>query len=387
MKRLARVVALVGVNLLIVFVLLEVLLRISASALPGNIGAAARWVTTGQPFAEQWTPAWQQNRDHFWALRPGLDNVLQYGSPTVSFRMSTVELWQGAGIGFRTDPVDFFVDAVAIGDSFTMCFTERPDCWVDQLSTLTGKRIVNLGQPVTGTTSHLRILRDFGAPMTPPLVIWQFFGNDFNDDYGLAVFRDEQQEISEPVTTTGQDFSAWLRRNLVTAAVLETLVSGRFSAVPDGEQPFVKPYRATFGSSNQHVLQFGGGYEQQALDMTREQNQIGYNLSRQAFTEARELVRTWQGELIVILIPTREEVYRDITEPVMGAAAIDKLVSARAAMLDLCAELELRCMDAYDAFYAQAQQGQALYFSDDMHLNPAGNRVLAEAISAWLAAP
>jgi lysophospholipase L1-like esterase len=56
-------------------------------------------------------------------------------------------------------------------------------------------------------------------------------------------------------------------------------------------------------------------------------------------------------------------------------------------MLDLCAELDLRCFDAYEALQARAQQGDALYYSDDMHLNPAGNRVLAEAISAWLNTP
>ncbi len=382
MKKLLQILGIVAVNLLIIAILLEVLLRVFAPSLPGAVGVAVRWVTTGQPYQEEWTQAWQQNIDHYWTLRPNIDNALQYGSPTVSFTMSTVELWDDAGIGFRTDPVDFFVDAVVVGDSFGMCFTERSDCWVEQFAQQSGLGVVNLSQPVTGTTSHLRILRDFGVPLLEtnpePLVIWQFFGNDFNDDYGLAVFRDEIEPIE---TEKSQDTE--VRQWSALVAVAQTLFTGQFVGVPDSEALFLKPYRATYGENN--ILQFGGEYERNALDMSREINQIGYDYSVTAFEEAQAIVEDMNGTLLVVIIPTREEVYGDITAPIMGEDELAKLTSARTAMLDLCEELSITCFDAYSALVEVANEGEALYFSDDMHLNPYGNQVLAEALADWLA--
>ncbi|MEO1286563.1 MAG: hypothetical protein AAFV93_02255, partial [Chloroflexota bacterium] len=295
MKKLAQLTGIVLINIVIIAILLEILLRVFAPNLPGAVGVAVRWVTTGQPYQEEWTQAWQQNIDHYWSLRPDIDNELQYGSPTVSFQLSTVELWENAGIGFRTDPVNYFVDVVVVGDSFGMCFTERADCWVDQLAEQTELGIVNLSQPVTGTTSHLRILRDFGVPLLEtnpnPLIIWQFFGNDFNDDYGLAVFRDEIESIGSD-DTGDTDVRQWS----ALVAVAQTLITGNFVGVPDSEALFVKPYRATYGDNN--VLQFGGEYELTALDMSRELNQIGYAYSQEAFASANDIARNLNATML-----------------------------------------------------------------------------------------
>jgi hypothetical protein len=380
-----KILKLIGINVVVLLVLGEIMLRVIGGRFSGQVGLAMRYVTTGQPYSQEWTPAWQQNREHYWALRPNLDNVLQYGSPSVSFNLSTVELWEGAGIGFRTSPIDFFVDTVVIGDSFGMCFTEQSDCWVDQLQTLSGKNIVNLSQPVTGTTSHYRILRDFGQPLEPALVIWQFFGNDFNDDYGLAVFNNTSTALDDPETvTTDAGIGGFLRRNVAVYAFVETLLQGYYLGMPASESLYVKPYRVQYGENNQNTLMFGGRYELEALDMSLEKNQQGLIYSQDSFKEAQDLVTSWNGRLVVVLIPTREEVYSSITAPIMGQEAIDKLASARLTMLELCEMKNLQCLDPIEEFRQYAENGEALYFSDDMHLNPLGNRILAEWLNTRL---
>ncbi|MCA9894963.1 MAG: hypothetical protein KC615_18385 [Anaerolineae bacterium] len=387
LKKIGRFALLILIYVIVIAVLLEGGLRLLAPNLPGQIGVAARYVATGQPYSQSWEPAWQRSSEHFYALKPGIDDEVQYGSPTVSFHVSTIELWEGGGIGFRTDPVDFAPDAVVVGDSFGFCFTERVDCWVDLLASETGRKLVNLSQPVTGTVSHGRILADFGAPLEPPLVLWQFFGNDFNDDYGLAVSNDEIEDVTaddSASTETDASLGGWLRHNSAAYAVIETLFTGLYLGTPESEALYIKPLTATYGPNNEYVLQFGGEYEQGALDMSLEQNQIGMGLSRAAFENAQTLVAGWGGEIVVIIMPTREEVYSYITEPVMGQEAIDKLASARLTMLDLCDELSLRCYDPTEAFIEHAQAGEALYHSDDMHLNAHGNAVLAELLQAWL---
>lgn len=383
MSRFRNLLALIFINLLVIAVLLEIGLRLATPALPDSLAIAARWVMSGDPYAETWTPGWQANPDYQYILTPDLDDVLQYGSASVSFRMSTIELWDGGGVGFRTDPVDFFVDAVVVGDSFGMCFTERTDCWVDQLAAQTNQGIVNLSLPVTGTTSHYHILRDFGAPLEPPLVIWQFFGNDFNDDYGLAVANGNLEPIEPNVPPPEANSGNWLQRNSVAIAVIETAFTGRFAGVPDGEQIFVKPHRAIYG---EHVLQYGGLYEQEALNMAREVNQIGYDLSREAFINAQQLVESWGGELVVVMIPLREVVYDHLTAATLGTETIEQLASTREAMHTLCTELDLRCFDPLEVFEARALADEALYYTDDMHLNAHGNAVLAAALAGWLSA-
>lgn len=384
MKKILRVLGVIALNIVLIALLLEVLLRVAVPFLPDSLQIAANWVINDTPYSEDWTPAWQESREHFYALRPNIDNELQFGSPRVRFALSTTELWEGAGIGFRTDPVDFRVDAVVVGDSFGFCYTERVDCWVDQLAAQANLGIVNLSMPVTGTVSHRRILETFGTPYEPPLVIWQFFGNDFNDDYGLAVFRDDIEPVEDGDLAPPLERTAWdaIRERSVLVAITETLITGRFVGFAETEAVFNKPYQVNYG---EHQLIFGSLYEQVAMDMTRDANQIGYEMSRDAFTEAQDLVDTWGGQIVVVIMPTREEVYAHLTADYLGTEAMQQLSSAREAMQTLCGDLSLICYDPYEVFVERALQDEALYHSDDMHLNAHGNAVLAQALQVWLA--
>jgi lysophospholipase L1-like esterase len=118
--------------------------------------------------------------------------------------------------------------------------------------------------------------------------------------------------------------------------------------------------------------------------MSRPANQFGLEQSRAAFQSSLDLIDSWQGEMVVVIIPTREEVYDTLTEPLMGKTELDKQRSARLAMLDLCSELKLSCIDPLADFQTRAHQGEALYYSDDMHLNSAGNAALATIVQQWI---
>ena len=119
--------------------------------------------------------------------------------------------------------------------------------------------------------------------------------------------------------------------------------------------------------------------------MSRPVNQAGYELSRAAFEEAKALVSSWGGQLVVMLAPTREEVYQSLTAAAMGSD-LEAIRGARLAMLDLCAELALTCYDALADLQRAAAKGDLLYYADDMHWNPLGNRVVAGLLRDWLTA-
>lgn len=373
--------------LVVIVALLELGLRFFAAALPPRLQEAAYIAMHGVPYPEPWDRAWMRNPDHYFVLKPGLVDALQFGSPSVRFRLSTIELWEGGGIGFRTRPATYFVDAVIVGDSFAFCFTESADCWVTHLEQDTGLGIVNLGQPGTGSHSHLLILQDFGTPLRPPLVIWQFFGNDFNDDYGLFSANGKLEPLADDGNTDGDDtgeqneLRSWLRGRSALYAVLESVVPAWRRFRDPNAAKFDERYAVTLPTGEQ--LRFGQPYEAQALDMSRAVNQAGYEISRAAFNSAQELVSSWGGQLAVALVPTREEVYESLTAAALGSD-LEAIGSARLAMLDLCGELELLCYDALEDLQKRAATSELLYYADDLHWNPLGNRVFAELLREWL---
>ncbi|MCY3575569.1 MAG: SGNH/GDSL hydrolase family protein [Chloroflexota bacterium] len=373
--------------LIAIILLLELGLRLFVRGLPPSLQEAAYITMNGVPFPESWDRAWTRQPDHYFILKPGLVDAVQFGSPSVRFHVSTIELWEGGGIGFRTRPVDYFVDVIALGDSFTFCFTERADCWVTRFEADTELGVVNLGQPGTGSHSHWLILRDFGKPLRPRLVLWQFFGNDFNDDYGLFKARGELP-LLEDVASPDSDAEAsetrlWLRKRSVLYAVLESVLPGWRRFRDPNMAKFDERYAATLPTGEQ--LRFGQRYEPSAMDMSRAVNQAGYEIASAALSKAQALVSSWGGQLIILIIPTREEVYESLTATALGRD-LAAIRSARLAMLKLCAELNLVCYNALADMQQQAEKSQLLYYADDLHLNPLGNRVFAELLRDHLRA-
>ncbi|PJF28691.1 MAG: hypothetical protein CUN52_12185, partial [Phototrophicales bacterium] len=132
------------------------------------------------------------------------------------------------------------------------------------------------------------------------------------------------------------------------------------------------------------LLGFGQVYEQVALDMTDPRKIAGYPHTKQAYQDAQALVNSWDGQLVVILIPVRELVYETLTAPILGEETMTIFRHNHQTMRDLCDELLLTCLDMLPIFAQYAQQGELLYYTEDMHLNPRGNEVLAQAVYAFL---
>ena len=180
---------------LVAWLLAEVLLRVLFFALPPRLQLVLEEVRV-TPFTERRLlpdPIWQPDIDYLTIARPVTD-FEQFGSAEVRFTVTTEQLWDQRG-AFRTRQalVDRYVDGVVVGDSFAFCFTDADDCWVNRLAQQTEHNLINLGMVSTGSVAHLRVLEDYGLPLRPPLVIWQWYGNDANEDYGLAQLRGEAQ--------------------------------------------------------------------------------------------------------------------------------------------------------------------------------------------------
>lgn len=373
-------------GLLIAILLIETGVRLLYGSLPINVQIALRdfHVT---PFTDQQLAPpslWQADKDYLTIVRPGVTDSLQAGSPTVTFHVSSYAWW-GGRVGFRSpQPQDGNVEAVALGDSFTFCFTELADCWVTKVGQQAGLKFSNLGQPVTGSESHARIYNDFVAKpdlklKQPKLVLWQFYGNDFNDDYGLAALNGTAKSPPAPVPATRPlpqgPLAVWLRQNSVIYVMMSALLRGN----DPGVQQFVDPYHTT---ANGLDLWFGQSYVRDSFDMSQPRNQEGEALSQQAILKTRATVEQNGGKFVMIIMPAKEETYRALAESLMSKAAVDAIAAPRLHILDFCKTENLTCFDLLPAL--QAQASRQLYYPNDPHLNMAGNQVAADAIANFI---
>ncbi|HLY25668.1 MAG TPA: hypothetical protein VKQ72_04970 [Aggregatilineales bacterium] len=387
LRKVAERVLVVIFGLLIAILLAETAVRLLYIHLPMGLQIALRDVKV-VPFSDSHLAPpslWQADTDYQTIVRPGAIDSLQAGSPSVTFHVTSYAWW-GGRVGFRSpQPQDGNVQAVALGDSFTFCFTELSDCWVTLVSQRTGLPISNLGQPVTGSTSHARLYDDFVAKpdlklAQPRLVLWEFYGNDFNDDYGLAALdgtaRTPPLAQSAPPPASGA-IAKWLRENSALYVIAGSLLRGKQAGVDE----FVDPDQVALDGLD---LWFGQSYIRDAFDLSQPRNLEGVGLSEQAILWTRARVEKNGGNFVVLVFPAKEEVYRPLTEPVMGKAAVDAIAAPRLSLLEFCAAQKLNCLDLLPILSPWADDRQQIYYPTDPHLNALGNHVIAEAIGDFL---
>ncbi len=374
--RLARL----SFNLAFVWLLIEILLRVSFPYLPQDFQLVIQHVHK-TPFTDATLlppPVWQPDGDYLTITRP-VHDYRQIVNGEVAFTVNTETLW-GSRAAFRTRQalVDQHVDGVAVGDSFTFCFTEAQDCWVQQLAALTKRNIINLGITSTGDVSHYRILRNFGLPLKPPLVLWQWYGNDANEDYGLARLN-EETDVPSTTELPPPPPPSWLDKNSALYAVLKLKFGPQ-----DPLAATLQFYDPVCAHEQSVKMCFGRSYLWRVFDMSQPNNLDGWQRSQEAFLQGQEIVQSYGGTLVVVLVPTKEQVYREMSEPLLGAEKLALLDEGYRMMLDFCDKAQLTCMDLLPEFQRRAQAHEQLYYTTNAHLNPHGNAVLAQLLADWL---
>lgn len=365
-------------GVLFAWLLAEILLRLFFFSLPPRMQLVLNHVHK-TPFTESKLlpdPIWQPDREYLTITRPVRDQE-QFGSADVRFTVTTETLW-GSRAAFRTrqELVDRHVDAVAVGDSFTFCFTDEQDCWVQRLGQIANRNIINLGITSTGSVSHQRVLSTFGMPLKPPLVIWEWFGNDANEDYGLARMNsvtDVQPTNPPPPVPTYN----WWDKNSAFYVLLKLYLGSE-----DTYQASLQFHDPEYVAKGDIKLAFGQPYLWDAFDMSQPTNLDGWARSQEAFRAAREMVDSYGGTLVIVLMPTKEQVYRDLSEPLLGAEKLALLDQPYHMMKEFCAQENLTCIDLLPIL--QEHTEEQLYFTTDMHLNKRGNEVLAETLAGWI---
>jgi hypothetical protein len=281
--------------------------------------------------------------------------------------------------GFRnTMPWPAQADIVAVGDSFVFGFGVNDDqTWIRLLAdSLPGSRVINLGRPGQGPQEYLRAYEEFGVPLKPKLLLFGLFpGNDVVD---------------------AKTFDGWLQAGQPVSYQVWRSFGGRppsdgKAQVKNGLRLLQKSYLFRFvGSLNDVVSPFSGetidcgsgGELRLAPGLYASRAKMAhpgdpsFELVMDTIEQARALTREQGTELLVVLFPTKEEVYLPVSRK-----RVPLLLEPFRAELE---KRDIPHLDLTPFFQEEARRGECVFFEVDGHTNVRGEQLIAKVLADTL---
>ncbi|MGH6942806.1 MAG: GDSL-type esterase/lipase family protein, partial [Geminicoccaceae bacterium] len=277
--------------------------------------------------------------------------------------------------GFRNpSPWPEQADVVAVGDSMVFGYgVEDEQAWPRLVAKeLPDTEIVNLGLIGAAPQQYLRVLEAFGLALHPKLVLFMLFpGNDLIDADAFQRWLDERTKLSyeEWRRTDGQPRYAGLLQQLLGGSRVLAFLRGARNALTS----------PVTGSD----IEFEDGRRIRLapamLYSSLERDHPGdpvFELVMTTIERARTVSRRHGSHFLVLLMPTKEEVYL----PRIGEPA-PPLVETFKTELE---KREVRFTDLTPYFRARSRDAAPLFFEIDGHPNAAGYRLIARVVADHL---
>jgi lysophospholipase L1-like esterase len=278
--------------------------------------------------------------------------------------------------GFRNaSPWPEQADIVVVGDSMGFSFGVGDEvAWTSLVQeALPETTLLNLSVIGTGPQQYLEVLQRHGFALEPELVLFSLFpGNDLTDAEAFDAWRQSGTE---------RGFRQWRavgdaerpQRTLVDRVVEASYV---LAVARDVRRNLASPFAGeTMAVDDGSRLRLAPtAYAQQAL--MAEPDHPAFELVMEAIAEAREQALAQGSRFVVLLMPTKEEVYLHLL-----GRSYPPLVDAFAGAL---AERGIDHLDLSLALRDAAGDGAPLYFEIDGHPNERGYAVIADAVIALL---
>jgi hypothetical protein len=274
-------------------------------------------------------------------------------------------------------------DVIFIGDSFTWCVGVGPlKSAATAFEDKTGLNALTLGVPGVGPWEYLEIFRRYGAKRQPKVVVLNIYeGNDLRDIRRFNGFRATGHERKREAI--GGPF-AWSYALAFTKAAIEVQVREFRDRDRDDFRYVVRARGGTVamnvGNADQDEL--ASAYQMQA-------GEIDPSLYEKPLAAFAELARTEGFRPVLAYIPSAYTAYSSsvrFSDETAGRAVRSMSERQRAWLAANAPRLGLQFIDLVPAFEAAAAAGALTHFPANLHLTPAGHKVLAEAVAAALPA-
>jgi len=274
-------------------------------------------------------------------------------------------------------------DIVVVGDSFIEGWrVSAGDMLTTRLAEELDVTVANLGQSWYGPQQELELLRRYGVPLRPKVCVWAFYeGNDLRDvqRYDEAT-RNWDAFAQEQHTFARRSFTRNVQ--LAVRRILDSM--RRDDAAHEAEAKKLSGIFAGPGDTKTTMIFLREWHGPSVPEYVEPSLKVVHS----TLERASELCRANGAELLVVFIPTKLRVYRDLTSFDADAEpprwVIDDLPQRLEAALrrDLP---EVRFLDLTAVLTDAATKGSLLYFAEwDTHWTAEGHRVAAAAIAERL---
>ncbi len=399
MRRQAANIAAVAAALLLALALLEAALRLW----PGLI-AEAVLANFEQPLQRELAarldlPLKQARRCLAPAERSDHGPELCLIAPDMRFRMplDPPDLAAGAqavmahdGKGFCNPPAKAErprATIVSVGDSFTWCTVLPPEAtFTARLESMLGEPTYNLGVPGIGPYEYLEILRRFGLPLAPRLVLFNIYeGNDLRDADRFA------DELATPSSDVSRERAE--RRSpgeaLIGRSYALNFIAGATEHLVDQWRPQQLDFRYQVDSRQGKVLMNAGQTDRDEVKYARRlrTGEIGLALWDRAFADLAALAGAEGFIAVVSYIPaayTAHAASVDFVDPSIGPDLAAMSQTQRSYLRQLCAAHHLVFIDLAEPIQAAMPGSELAYFPANLHLTASGHQLIASALAPRL---
>jgi len=278
--------------------------------------------------------------------------------------------------GFRNDHDIEQAPIVLIGDSFVQStLVPRQSLVSSRLSQLFGVEVANLGQGGYGPQQELAVLRRYGLPPRPRVVVWMFF--EGNDLYEAGRF----EELTRDWDAILSDRNRFDKRSFSVNAVIA--LRDATTPLPTTVSDDARRKSCEFTRSRSEEGRTFYFFYTVRLSAD---DQAGLAATESSIRTARNIAAENGSELLLAYVPAKLRVYRDFCAfPADGYAQSWPLDNLSAVLGTWAAENRIAYLDLTDALKAEASRGELVYFPDDTHWNAAGNEVAATVIANAIA--
>jgi len=328
--------------------------------------------------------------------------------------------------GYRNSGRPSSVDIVTLGDSMTYGPSDPGEAWPQVLSRLTGRGVYNMALPGYGPAQSLLQLEEAFSLRPRQIIVAVYFGNDFFDSFLLvrrhpklteslspkltkaAEILEEQQPLEKVVRFFNVDVEnddheipvlrRWLSEHVKLYGLLRAL-NYRFSVSPALPPLLSGRFNVAVASLSAHQRQFAlpfdspgwrtilmAPYRGRAEDDRDPRIRLGFEVSRQAIVAIAEHCRAAGIRLLVVLFPTKENVFSQRVSTMSNYPRLQQLVGDEERLKqELISGLRSHGIEYLDLLKLLQSASVQPYPEDvDSHPNAIGHQLVATEVAASL---
>lgn len=274
--------------------------------------------------------------------------------------------------GFRNGSDAASTDIAVIGDSMIEGMTvSDSEVVTSVLAKSTGRTVTNFGQYGYGPQQEMIVLKRYGLPLKPHVIVWEF--SESTDLLDAVRYHD--------IALHPPGFWNFFLQRSFTRFAWRTV--SRLFASP-------KPN----GATRSGILQAGNEhpatvYFSVPFHALTAEELSGVEEVTGILAEARRLADASGARLLVVFAPDKFRVYHDFCRYPAGSECSRWVVNdlpdrLRKAVGTISPDIGF--IDLTDGLVSATRSGSPPYYPDDVHWTPVGHRIAGEAIGAYLAA-